>query len=83
VVKNFRLLVLCFLVGCGGTPNAAGAIQGTFAVIKDLRRVLCTTKLEPLLGDPREGQPVYESLEEIEADDAGEIPVTADASVRE
>lgn len=56
------LLVLALaLTGCpgGGLVGVAGAVKTTFDVIRQTRAVLCTPALDPLMGDPREGQPTW------------------------
>lgn len=63
-----RPILLCLLlalgvVGCTAATAAAGAasaIQSTLTVIRDVRSLVCTTKLDPLFGDPRSGEDTYE-----------------------
>lgn len=62
----FTLLTLALLAvafpGCASTTAAASvtsAVETSLTVLKTARSVICTTKLDPLLGDPREGQPIY------------------------
>ena len=56
------LLVLALaLTGCpgGGLAGVAGAVKTTFDVIRQTRGVLCTSALDPLMGNPREDQPTW------------------------
>jgi len=53
------LVVLIALHGCGGAgaiTGVAGAVKTTLDVLRQTRAVLCTPALDPLMGDPREGQ---------------------------
>ena len=48
--------------GCGGAgaiTGVAGAVKTTLDVLRQTRAVLCTPALDPLMGDPREGQPEW------------------------
>ncbi len=61
VVALAALLALT-LSGCAGASAAAGvasAVQSTLTVIRDVRSLVCTAKLDPLFGDPREGEDTY------------------------
>ena len=56
------LLVLALaLTGCpgGGLAGVAGAVKTTFDVLRQTRSVLCTSALDPLMGNPREDQPLW------------------------
>lgn len=64
-----RLLLLLALAAalpsCSGASTAAGvvtAVDTTLRILKDARSILCTTKLDPFLGNPREGQPSYAAV---------------------
>lgn len=61
-MKHVFALALCAaLAGCGATSTSAvvSAVEDTMSVLKTARSLICTTKLDPLLGNPREGQPTY------------------------
>jgi hypothetical protein len=61
VVALAALLALT-LSGCAGASAAAGvasAVQSTLTVIRDVRSLVCTAKLDPLFGNPREGEDTY------------------------
>ena len=49
--------------GCGGGAGAmtgmASVVKTTLDVLRQTRAVLCTPALDPLMGDPREGQPQW------------------------
>lgn len=69
-------LALVALAGCGAASTAASvasAVEDTMTVLKTARSLICTTKLDPLLGDPREGQPTYAP----QSRDAGVLAVDA------
>lgn len=53
--------LLASLTGCpgGGINGVAGAVKTTLDVLRQTRNVICTPALDPLMGDPREGQPVW------------------------
>ena len=61
-----RPLLLCLAlasVGCTAATAATGAasaIASTLTVIRDVRSMVCTTKLDPLFGNPRDGEDIYE-----------------------
>ena len=45
--------------GCGGAAGisgVAGAVKTTLDVLRQTRSVLCTPALDPLMGNPRDGQ---------------------------
>ncbi len=53
------LVVLIALHGCGGAAGitgVAGAVKTTLDVLRQTRAVLCTSALDPLMGNPRDGQ---------------------------
>ena len=63
--------------GCGGAgaiTGVAGAVKTTLDVLRQTRAVLCTPALDPLMGDPREGQPQWVQK------DAADASTTADAA---
>ena len=49
----------CGCVGGGAITGVAGVVKTTLDVLRQTRQVLCTPALDPLMGDPREGQPVW------------------------
>ena len=53
--------LLATLTGCPGSGinGVAGAVKTTLDVLRQTRNVICTPALDPLMGDPREGQPVW------------------------
>jgi hypothetical protein len=56
------LLVAASQCGCGGTSaitGVAGVVKTTLDVLRQTRSVICTPALDPLMGDPREGQPQW------------------------
>lgn len=56
------VLVALAQCGCGGAgaiTGVAGAVKTTLDVLRQTRAVLCTPALDPLMGDPREGQPQW------------------------
>ncbi len=56
------LVVLIALHGCGGAgaiTGVAGVVKTTLDVLRQTRSVICTPALDPLMGDPRDGQPVW------------------------
>ena len=55
------LVLVLALTGCpgGGLAGVAGAVKTTFDVIRQARSVLCTSALDPLMGNPREDQPQW------------------------
>ena len=73
-------LLALALSGCAGATAAAGvasAVQSTLTVIRDVRSLVCTAKLDPLFGNPREGEDTYAPVRR----DAGPSPgAPADAS---
>ena len=65
------------LTGCPAATTAAtaaSAITSTLNVIRDVRALVCTAKLDPLFGDPRAGEQTYvpaprdAAVEVVEAD---------------
>ena len=59
--------------GCGGAAGitgVAGAVKTTLDVLRQTRAVLCTSALDPLMGDPREGQPTWVQKDASTAADA-------------
>jgi hypothetical protein len=59
--------------GCGGAgaiTGVAGAVKTTLDVLRQTRAVLCTPALDPLMGDPREGQPQWVQKDASTAADA-------------
>jgi CheY-like chemotaxis protein len=71
------VLLVLGLSGCAGASVASGAaaaVQSTLTVIRDVRSLVCTSKLDPLFGNPREGEDTYAPIRR----DAGSD--TADAS---
>jgi len=59
-VRPLFVLALA-LTGCpgGSLAGVAGAVKTTFDVIRQTRSVLCTSALDPLMGNPREDQPTW------------------------
>lgn len=55
------MLMLASITGCPATTAAgvASAVSDTLTVLKTARALICTTKLDPLLGNPRDGQPTW------------------------
>lgn len=48
--------------GCGGgagITGVAGALKTTLDVIRVTRGIICTTALDAIAGNPREGQPEW------------------------
>ncbi len=48
--------------GCGGAAGitgVAGALKTTLDVIRVTRGIICTTALDAIAGNPREGQPEW------------------------
>lgn len=48
--------------GCGGATGitgVAGALKTTLDVIRVTRGIICTTALDAIAGNPREGQPEW------------------------
>jgi hypothetical protein len=68
--------VVLSLTGCGGAgaiTGVAGVVKTTLDVLRQTRAVLCTPALDPLMGDPREGQPQWVQKDaSIAADAAGD-----------
>jgi hypothetical protein len=63
-----HLAVLAAVVasmGCGGASIAdtAQVIDRTLQAIKATRNAVCTSRLDPLLGNPRAGEPVYVAMD--------------------
>lgn len=52
-------LAQCGCGGAGAITGVAGAVKTTLDVLRQTRAVLCTPALDPLMGDPREGQPQW------------------------
>jgi hypothetical protein len=66
------------LSGCAAGTAAAGvasAVQSTLTVIRDVRSLVCTAKLDPLFGDPRAGEETYAPVRH----DAGALDGAVDA----
>lgn len=66
-------LVLVALPSCGGGAaigGVAAAVDTTLRVVKEARAIICTTALDPLMGDPRAGQPIYGRVPSHESPDA-------------
>ena len=59
--------------GCGGASlsDTARVIDQTLHGIKVARGIICTSRLDPLLGNPREGQPIYVAMDAGAHADAG------------
>lgn len=56
------LVVLIALHGCGGAgaiTGVAGALKTTLDVIRTTRGIICTSALDPIAGNPREGEPEW------------------------
>lgn len=56
------VLIAVAQCGCGGAgaiTGVAGAVKTTLDVLRQTRAVLCTPALDPLMGDPREGQQTW------------------------
>lgn len=56
------VLVAVAQCGCGGAgamTGMASVVKTTLDVMRQTRAVLCVTSLDPLLGDPRDGQPTW------------------------
>lgn len=56
------LVVLIALHGCGGAAGitgVAGALKTTLDVIRTTRGIICTSALDPIAGNPREGEPEW------------------------
>lgn len=51
--------------GCGGSTLAdtARAVDQTLQAIKATRNAVCTSRLDPLLGNPRAGEPLYIAMD--------------------
>ena len=60
-------------MGCGGPSleQVARGVDQTLHGIKIARGIVCTSRLDPLLGNPREGQPIYVPMDAGAAADAG------------
>jgi len=59
--------------GCGGAgaiTGVAGAVKTTLDVLRQTRAVLCTSALDPLMGDPRADQPTWVQKDASTAADA-------------
>lgn len=59
--------------GCGGAAGitgVAGAVKTTLDVLRQTRAVLCTSALDPLMGDPRADQPQWVQKDASTAADA-------------
>jgi len=62
VAALLALALVVSLSGCGGAAgiaSVAGAVKTTLDVLRQTRQVLCTPALDPLMGDPRDGQPQW------------------------
>jgi hypothetical protein len=72
------MLMLASITGCPATTAAgvASAVADTLTVLKTARALICTTKLDPLLGNPRDGQPTWVVAT---PHDASGIPTDAEA----
>ena len=71
------VLVALAQCGCGGAgaiTGVAGAVKTTLDVLRQTRAVLCTPALDPLMGDPHEGQPQWVQK------DAADASTTTDAA---
>lgn len=49
-MRALLVLGLCVVVGCGGAAGAAAAVRDTFNTIREVRALVCATKLDPLFG---------------------------------
>ena len=71
------VLVAVAQCGCGGAgamTGMASVVKTTLDVLRQTRAVLCTPALDPLMGDPREGQPQWVQK------DAADASTTTDAA---
>ena len=66
----FVALAQCGCGGAAGITGVAGAVKTTLDVLRQTRAVLCTPALDPLMGDPREGQPTWVQKDASTAADA-------------
>lgn len=76
------LALVALATGCAATTAVASvtsAIQTSMSVLKGARSILCTTRLDPLLGDPREGEPRYVPAQALGGDAGPSVP-TPDAT---
>jgi len=59
--------------GCGGAgamTGMASVVKTTLDVLRQTRAVLCTSALDPLMGDPRADQPTWVQKDASTAADA-------------
>jgi len=56
--------------GAGAITGVAGAVKTTLDVLRQTRQVLCTSALDPLMGDPRADQPTWVQKDASTAADA-------------
>lgn len=52
-------LAQCGCGGAGAITGVAGALKTTLDVIRVTRGIICTTALDAIAGNPREGQPEW------------------------
>jgi hypothetical protein len=82
VIHLSVLAAVISATGCGGASLAdtARAVDQTLQAIKATRNAVCTSRLDPLLGNPRAGEPLYVAMD---AGAALSILGPADAGVAE
>lgn len=73
VLHLATLALVVASMGCGGPSleQVARGVDQTLHGIKIARGIVCTSRLDPLLGNPREGQPIYVPMDAGATVDAG------------
>lgn len=62
-LSTLALVVASMSCGGSGLADTARVIDQTMAAVKATRNAVCTSRLDPLLGNPREGEPVYVAMD--------------------